>query len=196
MSIKNPSMELDKNFMRNVLSLYDELIDNGISVVYIGKFTHQVVKMFTEKNEEEMEQNNEEKQVKRRVHHSLVEILQNMQKHSTEFQTEFSLINGLFMIGRKDGIYYIMTANKVTKHDIMHLSEALECVNNATKDELNAMYKKQLKEGKISSKGGAGLGLIDIARKTDGKLEYLFIPVNGTDYFILKVEISGQGGDE
>lgn len=189
-------MELDKNFMQNVLSLYDELIENGISVVYIGKFTHQVVKMFTEKNEEEMEQSNEEKQVKRRVHHSLVEILQNMQKHSTEFQTEYSLINGLFMIGRKEGIYYIMTANKVTKHDIAHLTQALETVNNASREELNAMYKKQLKEGHISSKGGAGLGLIDIARKTDGKLEYLFMPVNGTDYFVLKVEISGQCQEE
>jgi hypothetical protein len=89
-----------------------------------------------------------------------------------------------------------MTANKVSKHDILHLTQALDCVNNATKDELNAMYKKQLKEGTISAKGGAGLGLIDIARKTDGKLEYLFIPVNGTDYFILKVEISGQGNEE
>ncbi|MBR4264972.1 MAG: SiaB family protein kinase [Bacteroidales bacterium] len=196
MSTKNPSMELDINFMHNVLALYDELIDNGISVVYIGKFTHQVVKMFTEKNEEEMEESNEQKQVKRRVHHSLVEILQNMQKHSTEFQTEFSLINGLFMIGRKNGIYYIMTANKVTKHDIVHLSQALECVNSATKEELNAMYKKQLREGQISSKGGAGLGLIDIARKTDGKLEYLFIPCNGADYFILKVEISAAGDEE
>ena len=42
-------MELDINFMHNVLALYDELIENGISVVYIGKFTHQVVKMFTVK---------------------------------------------------------------------------------------------------------------------------------------------------
>ncbi|MCQ2974964.1 MAG: SiaB family protein kinase [Bacteroidales bacterium] len=192
MSNKGPSMELDQNFMQNILSLYDELIENGISVVYIGKFTHQVIKMFTEKNEEEMESSNEQKQVRRRVHHSLVEILQNMQKHSTEFQTEFSLVNGLFMIGRKDGVYYIMTANKVSKNDIEHLSKALECVNNATKEELNAMYKKQLREGKISDRGGAGLGLIDIARKTDGKLEYLFIPVNGTDYFVLKVEISNS----
>ena len=55
MSAKTPSMKLDKNFMHNVLALYDELIENGISVVYIGQFTHQVVKMFTEKNEEEME---------------------------------------------------------------------------------------------------------------------------------------------
>lgn len=196
MSEKTPSMELDRNFMHNVLALYDELIENGISVVYIGQFTHQVVKMFTEKNEEEMETSNEQKQVRRRVHHSLVEILQNMQKHSTEFQTEFSLVNGLFMLGRKDGIYYIMTANKVNKKDIARLTSALECVNNATKEELNAMYKKQLREGTISDRGGAGLGLIDIARKTDGKLEYLFIPVNGTDYFILKVEICRQDEEE
>lgn len=184
-------MELDINFMHNILSLYDELIDNGISVVYIGKFTHKVVKLFTELNEEEMEQCCEQKTVKRRVHHSLVEILQNMQKHSTEFQTEFSLVNGFFMIGKRDGIYYILTANKVGKHDIMRLTQALEAVNKATKEELDAMYKNQLRNGKLSDRGGAGLGLIDLARKTDGKLEYLFLPIDSlTDYFILKVEIS------
>lgn len=196
MSEKAPSMELDINFMHNVLALYDELIENGISVVYIGKFTHQVIKLFTEKNEEDMESFNEQKHIRRRVHHSLVEILQNMQKHSTEFQSEFNLVNGLFMIGRKDGIYYIMTANKVTEADVEPLTKAIESVNNATEEELNAMHKKQLREGKISERGGAGLGLIDIARKTDGKIEYLFIPVNGTKYFILKVEICCQEDEE
>ena len=52
------------------------------------------------------------------------------------------------------------------------------------------MYKKQLREGTLSEKQGAGLGLIDIARKSTSKLHYQFIPLDeGHSFFILKVEI-------
>ena len=55
------------------------------------------------------------------------------------------------------------------------------------------MYKKQIKEGKISEKGGAGLGLIDIARKTEEPLEYQFLQLDqDTFFFILKVEINAK----
>ena len=53
------------------------------------------------------------------------------------------------------------------------------------------MYIKQIKEGSISNRGGAGLGLIDIARKTDESLDYQFLPFDEHNYFfLLKVEIN------
>jgi len=184
-------MELDINFMRSVLMLSDELMHNGIAVVYIGKFTHQITKLFTAMYEDEMAKNSVERNVKKRVYHSMVEVLQNMQKHSSEFVSEYSLVNGLFMIGHQDETYYIITANKVSKHDMMHLTQAIETVNAATREELKQMYKNQLRNGTISQKGGAGLGLIDLARKTGEKLDYLFLPIDKiNDYFVLKVEIN------
>jgi len=48
-----------------------------------------------------------------------------------------------------------------------------------------------MKEGVLTEKGGAGLGLIDIARKTEEKLNFQFIPFDDKYYFfILKVEVS------
>jgi hypothetical protein len=55
------------------------------------------------------------------------------------------------------------------------------------------MYKKQIKEGKLSPKGGAGLGLIDIARKTGETLNYHFLQLDDNNYFfILEVEINAR----
>jgi len=197
-------MELDVGFMSSILSLSDELINNGISVVYIGKFNQQITKLFTAMYEQEMEQQSESKKTRRRVYHTLVEILQNMQKHSTEITENFNLGSGIFMIGKTEDTYYIITSNKVHRKDILLLTQAIEMVNSCSQEELKQMYKKQLKEGKISTKGGAGLGLIDIARKTGEKLDYLFFPVANDDYFVLKVEINtknlnceeGENGDE
>ncbi len=187
-------MELDRNFMTAVLTVYDELIDNGISIVYIGKFNQQIVTFFPALLEEQMAENSEDKKIKKRVFHTLVEILQNLQRHSDEI-TQFNVkkSSGVFMIGKKDSIYYIITSNKIETQTIPSLTSALETVNNATIKELREMYKTQLRDGSLSKKGGAGLGLIDIARKTEEKIDYLFIPINNNlNYFVLKAEIDTE----
>jgi hypothetical protein len=64
---------------------------------------------------------------------------------------------------------------------------------HASPDELKKMYKKQFREGKISGKGGAGFGLIDIARKTGNPLDYIFFPASSDKkYFVLKVSVDSQ----
>jgi len=175
--------------MQSVLSLYDELTANGIYIVYIGKFTQRITSMFTSMLEEELGKISEEKKTRRRVYHAMVETMQNIQRHAEEFSDEvFS--NGLFMIGKKDSIYYIITSNKIKVPNKNTITSAIDKVNNCTKEELNEMYKTQLKNGKIGEHGGAGLGLIDIARKTENKIEYLFLPISFTEeYFVLKAEV-------
>ena len=179
-------MKLDPYFMESILNLYDALIENGIYVVYIGRFNQQITKFFSEMLESELEKECKDKITRRRVYHTIVEILQNMQRHTEELGEG----SGLFMIGRMEHIYYIITSNKIIKTNVPKLQNALDTINAATKEELKEMYKKQLLEGNISERGGAGLGLIDIARKTESKYEYLFLPINfELDYFVLKIEI-------
>ena len=52
------------------------------------------------------------------------------------------------------------------------------------------LYMKQMREGRLSSKGGAGLGFIDIRRKTGELLEYHFLPLTDkVSFFLLTAEI-------
>ncbi len=123
----------------------------------------------------------------------MVETLQNMNKHSDELAQDSNqqIGKGLFMIGKKEETYFIITSNRISKEKRPALEAALDQVNNATKDELKQMYKTQIKEGTISSRGGAGLGLIDIARKTDEPIDYQFLPLEeNAFFFLLKVEIN------
>jgi len=184
-------MDLNVRFIKSVLTLYDELVNNGISLVYLGELNHEITKMFTSMAESEMERNSEEKQIKKVVYHSMVETLQNMSKHSDEIANPTNLGKGLFMVGKKEDTYYIITSNKISNDKVADLKEALDEVNESTVEQLREMFKKQLRYGKLSNKGGAGLGLIDIARKTEEKLDYQFIPINDYSHlFILKVEIN------
>jgi hypothetical protein len=185
-------MNLTFNFIKSVSNIYDEMIENGFSLVYLGEFSHDITKMFTQMAESDMEKNSEERAVQRKVYHVMVETLQNMNKHSDEIK-ESNIGNGLFIIGKKQDTYYIITSNKVAEHHKEPLEIALNQVNAATKEELNQMYRKQIREGKLSDKGGAGLGLIDIARKIGEPLNYQFLQLDEKNYFfILKVEINSK----
>lgn len=185
-------MNLTFNFIKSISNIYDEMMENGFSLVYLGDFSHEITKMFTAMAESDMEKHSEERSVQRKVYHVMVETLQNMNKHSDEIKDR-NVGNGLFIIGKKFDTYYVITSNRVAKKHKDKLEQSLISVNNASVEELKEMYKKQIKEGKISDKGGAGLGLIDIARKTGEPLNFQFLQLDDEYYFfILKVEINAK----
>lgn len=178
------------NFIKTVLSLHEEMATNGFSLVYEGEFSHQIMKMFTSMAEKDMDKANEEKSVKRKVFHVMVECLQNMTKHSDDYDEEDRIGNGLFIVGKKDDVWNVITANRINKVKIDDLRLMIDTINSMSKEELTKLYKKQIKEGVLSDKGGAGLGLIDIARKTGQQLDYQFLPLDDNDYFfLLKVKV-------
>lgn len=191
-------MSADINLIKSVLSLHDEMASNGFSLVYEGEFSHEVMKMFTSMAERDMDKSNEDKSVKRKVFHVMVECLQNMTKHSDDVDRNDGVGNGLFIVGKKDGYWSVITANKILTEKIDGLKAAIDNINKLDKEDLNALYKKQIREGSLSEKGGAGLGLIDIARKTGRQLEYQFLPLEDrkNHFFLLKVRIDSKPDEE
>lgn len=184
-------MNLSFNFIKSISNIYDEMRNNGFSLVYLGEFSHEITKMFTSMAESDMERKNEDRSVQRKVFHVMVETIQNMNKHSDE--SIGNIGNGLFVIGKKDDTYYIITSNKVSAEHKANLESALDTVNRASSEELKAMYKDQILNGEVSRKGGAGLGLIDVRRKTGSNLDYEFLTLDENSYFfILKVEVNAK----
>lgn len=179
------------NFIKTVLSLHDEMVSNGFSLVYEGEFSHDIMKMFTSMAEQNMEKANEDRMIRRRVFHVMVECLQNMTKHSDEYDEDDRIGNGLFIVGKSEEHWNIITANKIYKSRIDDLKKSIDEINSMTVEELKVLYKKQIREGVLSEKGGAGLGLIDIARKTGERLDYQFLPLDDNEsyFFLLKVKI-------
>lgn len=185
-------MNLSFNFIKSVSNLYDEMTSNGFSLVYLGNFNHDVTKMFTNLTAVDMERKSEERTVQRKVYHVMVETLQNMARHSDEMG-EDHVGSGLFIIGKKEDTYYVITSNKVKVEHRSNLESALKQVNEASAEDLKEMFKKQIQAGTLSEKGGAGLGLIDIARKTGEKLDHQFLQLDEDNlFFILKVEINAK----
>lgn len=171
---------------------------NNIIFVYQGEVTADLVSSVLQMMENKLDGDNEDKKVKRKVFNVMVECLQNVYHHLDSLEvteiTDESLINdrtALLMIGKEDKDYYVITGNHILNDRVKDVQGKLERVNNSNKEELKALYQDILSNEQMSSKGTAGLGMIDIARKSGQKLGYDFHYVNEKySFFSLEAKIS------
>ncbi|MFM1932204.1 MAG: hypothetical protein RL226_1507 [Bacteroidota bacterium] len=113
--------------------------------------------------------------VNRKVSFLLVECFQNILRHREESRHNGAIPDdGMFCYQATHGAYYINSLNTVRNSIRASLSEAVDKINSMSPEELRAYHKQQLQENSFNEKGGAGLGLIELARKSGQKLKYRF----------------------
>ncbi len=177
------SENLSLDFVKQLFFLMQ---DHHLGYIYKGVFTQDVTDTILSLTENKLEKQEESSKLKKRVYHILVEALQNVTRHQVSDYKSDPQHDSLFLIQKMNNRYVITTGNITQTKNIPYLQTLIEKINTLTKDELKEYYKSVLEEGSISDKGGAGLGLIDIARKAGNKLIYKFVPLNGDlSYFYL-----------
>jgi hypothetical protein len=163
---------------------------NEISLVYEGEITQEITKIFTTMTEKNLEKNAESNTVQRKVFHVMVECLQNISKHGDSINDESDERRGILMICRDNDNYNVITGNIVKKDKVPGMRKSLEHINSLTKEELSALHKQQMRGGALSDKGGAGLGFIDMVKKTGSKLIFQFQELNDdVSFFILTSKV-------
>jgi hypothetical protein len=177
----------NKSALDFVYDFYLRMKKSNISLAYEGEITHQITKAFTALAESSMQREQDNTSVQKKVFHVMVECLQNISKHA---EREFDYYaskdgRGIFLISKDEKEYNITTGNIIKNDKVESLRNFLEKINSMTKEELTALYKQQIREGRLSPKGGAGLGFIDIARKTGQKLIYSFLRIDEENSFFV-----------
>jgi len=168
------------------LSLFDAMQKDNLNYIYRGIFNQQITDSILALTETNLQTEEQSSKMKKRVYAIMVEGLQNVTRHQNEKQIIDDDNLGLFVIKRSTERYYITTGNSTEKTNIPVISKLIKKINSLDKDELKAYYKQVLSEGELSNKGGAGLGLIDMARKSGNKLSYRFLDINDLNtYFYL-----------
>jgi hypothetical protein len=188
-------MYTTKGYFGIINEHYSELLAREIIIAYDGDVTHQVMKAFTNLVEEKLEHEQEDEQVTRRVYHIMVECLQNINRHAEGIDPHDKSNDfpghGALLVSKSDTHYRVITANLIRPEQAERLKKFLESINDLSEEELNEMYKNKLMNGKLSPKGGAGIGFIDIRRKTANKMEFNFVENDAdTAYFLFNVTIS------
>ncbi|MCA6077993.1 SiaB family protein kinase [Fulvivirga sedimenti] len=173
--------------MRYIYDLHQTMIDHHLILVYEGEFTQEITKSVLAMAERNMDSTGEESSIKRKVFNVMVECLQNIVKHADHNNQDNAAV---FLIGRSADSYIITSGNPIHQSEIAGLKQKLENINNLDKDGLKELYKDIIKNTQISDKGGAGLGFVDMARKSGQPLEFEFVELdNGGAFFCLKCSI-------
>lgn len=166
---------------------FAELTSGDVVLSHKGNITGELISKVLEDVEARMDEQDENSKVRKKVYNVLVESLQNLYHHievlPDEMQSDFGDKYGLMVIARVDGRYRISTGNFIPAEKVDVLRNKIDKINSMSKDELKDMYKFILNHQRLSEKGGGGLGLVDIARKTGNMLDYLFEQYNDEFYF-------------
>ncbi|MCQ2959039.1 MAG: SiaB family protein kinase [Bacteroidales bacterium] len=179
----------------NELTLFEGLQREDLVYIYRGVFSQVITDSIIALTENNLDSVGESSKLKKRVFSIMVECLQNITRHQFIDGRENVTADqsGLFVVCNKDKAYQMTSGNVVNNDAIPHLKKLLDKVNSLDKDALKDYYKQVLEDGSISSKGGAGLGLIEMARKSGNKLFYTFEELDEEiSYFYMNTSISQQ----
>ena len=180
--------------MLDIYDFYDKMERNNIMLSFKGDITSELLTSILQIMESKLDNLQEEPKIKKKVYNVLVECLQNLYHHMDE--VDASAVGdktraAIFMIGRVDAEYNIITGNYIKGENVSILKGRLDEINKLDKDQLKEYYKQVLNNGEMSQKGGGGLGMIDIARKSGQKLNYNFMPVDDKyAFFSLNIKIT------
>ena len=133
---------------------------------------------------------------RKRVFNVVMECLQNLFHHhaikkvDNDQEAHLKDPHGVVMIAHLEEGYSVVTGNFIAGKDVDKMKIHLDTINGLERDGLRDLYKETLSNGKFSANGGGGLGMIDIARKSGGKLEYGFVPYDAhNSFFSLNVNV-------
>ena len=161
--------------------------DKNINLAFSGNFTPELITsmLFMAKK------NIAKSSTMKKVYNVMIECLENLTKHGQQKENTDDRYPAIFIFGNDANSYYLATGNTVKNSEVESLKEKLDKANALDRKGLRAWYNKiLLGDQGVSERGGAGLGIIDIAMKSGNPLEYEFKDLDsGFTFFILKVKI-------
>ena len=181
----------------NVLECSKMLAEKQITAIYSGPIWAGGVEGMAEFIQRRIDVDNLPKATSKSIFSVFVEQMHNMLMYSAEKETfnvedeVTSVSKGLFVIGRENDSYFIKTGNVVSRLNADILRNRIDHLNSLDKEGLRKYFKeKRMSDNDNPESKGAGIGLIEVARRAKSKIEYSFVP-QGNDllYFTMSVEI-------
>ena len=157
-----------------IYPLFMDMIHNKINYGFRGLFNNEVSDGLIEFANGLFDQSDINKKLRKRVVYIMVECVQNITRHQEMPKEELRGKDGIFLIQSIGDVFNITQGNMVQNNKIEPLSKKLENINHLSSEELKTLYTTILSELELSEKGGAGLGLIEIARKSGNRIKYRF----------------------
>lgn len=183
---------------KTVYRFFNKLEEDHFGLIYLGEFDDELTSTLMRINETSI---HEAKTLKKTLSFLIIECFQNIIRHADkpELVTRTNNKPKMFLVRNIGNEFYIGSTNLIDNEKKAGLETKLKKINTLSQEELKTVYLGALVNNEVSAKGGGGLGLIEMARRSDCQLEFDFEFVNyffSVFYMQLRVMAANASKDE
>jgi len=182
---------------KSKIDLFKKEAANDLSFIYYGDFSDQINDALIPLAEVVIGNSNVAMKIRKRAFYIFVECIQNVNRHHCKEKRAKTFPGEIFSIRQKQDRFNIAFGNVLDNSMVGDLKLKIDQLNQTTVEELDIEYKRILMDTVLSKIGGAGLGLIEVARKSGNKIQYNFDRLSDKkSYFSMETNVNDPGADQ
>lgn len=183
--------------LEKFIELKNVFAREGVILYYDGAISHDLVVDIADIVKHKMQLDDCESSTMRKVFATVVEQLQNIFFYSDEIIClgggeggGKEMRRGVVIVGQEQPHYFVIGGNLINNAKVAPLRERLLVLQCMNREELKRFGLEQRRKEPANDSRGAGLGIIEIAKKASAPLIFDFVPATAeASYFFLKTII-------
>lgn len=166
----------------NLYEYYKQMIGENIILTFKGALSQEIL---VEMGQLIRNHLSFSKKIKK-IFSVFIELSQNIMYYSAEKE----IVNnkqigvGIIVFTEASDAYTVYSGNAVKNSDVKSIIKKLETVNKLSNDELKSFFHKERRSSSHPKSRGAGLGFIEIARKSEEAIAFKVCDINDEESFL------------
>jgi hypothetical protein len=165
------------------IQLHELMLSRGTFFCYSGPLSEQVLTSISAVVKDQLTDSESDLSIKTKVFGIFIEQAQNIIRYSGARVDKSGV--GSVSISHTDTGFMLESVNEINGADKQRVAQLLAELKEMDSAQLKAAYKERIKNGPPAGSTGAGLGFIEVARRSS-RFDYAFEQHNGADLFIYR----------
>lgn len=175
----------------NLFALREQFSKAGIMMCFNVPFSHSIIEEIGTAIRNHLCAENLPPMAVQDVFAVYIEMTQNARNYLHRQETPSNDAGAAtIIIARQEESYVISSGNVIRKEDVAGLSHRIDQINSLDRENLKKAIRQQLRREAQGAEQGAGIGLMEMAKRSATRLEFTFQEIdNQSDFFTLTVKI-------
>lgn len=159
----------------HVLTLYEGFAGDRLAFLYSGSFHDEHTARLIALQEEFLEQEGAARTMRGKLAFIMVEAYQNIVRHRVQDSTiRDGAGRSVFLLRSSKGAHEVTAINALPRTEVPRLEAAIQRLSGMDLQQMKQVFLRGLQSEERSDRGGAGLGLIEMARRSGNELRSAF----------------------
>jgi len=164
----------------DLFELREQFSKDGIMMCFNGPFSHSIIEEIGIAVRNHLAAENITRMAVQDVFSVYIEMTQNARSYLTLRNIPTADAgSATIVIARRGETYVVTSGNVILMDDIEELKSRIDRINTMNSDELKKLIRQQLRCEVAPGATGAGIGLMEMAKRATGRLEYNIRDING-----------------